>query len=127
MNPRTVLILDDEPDVRTVAALALARVAGWEVVMASCPDEAMRHLRHTAADLVLLDPCSASGERLRALMRGEDPTQDGLELPLILLTGRLHPADIDRYSELGALGIIAKPFNPMTLAARVDAMLTHAA
>lgn len=111
----TVLLVDDDPDIRAIGRLALERVGRFEVVVASSAAEALEVVARTRVDVVLLD----------AMMPGESgPSVAGTirertEAPVLFLTARVQQRDLDEYRAAGAAGVIPKPFDPMTLAAEV--------
>lgn len=115
----TVLLVEDEPDIRTIAELALGHVGGFDVSAVASGAAALEHLaEHAPPDLILLDvmmPVMDGIEtyrRIRAL--------DGLaDVPIVFVTARVQAAERAEYRRMGALGVISKPFDPMTLAAEV--------
>ena len=113
MSPGKLLLVDDEDDIRRVATLSLERVGGWEVVPAGSGAEAVAAAQGGGFDAVLLDVMMpdvdgpATLERLRPML--------GPEVPVVFLTAKVQPADIERLRELGAAGVLAKPFDPMRL------------
>ena len=122
MNPKHILLVDDEDDIREVAALSLETVGGWRVSSASDGDSAVAMARAEAPDAVLLDVMMpgldgpATFERLQ-----DDPlTRD---IPVILLTAKAQSADRRRFDELGVAGTLTKPFDPMTLSDQIAAIL----
>ena len=110
-----VLIVDDEPDIRTIGELSLSAIGGWQVVQAASGAEALERLAADRPDLVLLDVMmpGMDGPTTLAKMR---ETEAGQHLPVIFMTARTQRSDVESYLELGAIGVIAKPFEPMTLA-----------
>ena len=113
-----ILYVDDERDVRVVAEIALTRIGGYEVVVAASGMEALDKLREFDADLVLLDvvmPEMDGPETLHA-MRMNPATA---RLPVAFVTARHQPRDLHRYRLLGIAGVIAKPFDPMSLPSQV--------
>jgi CheY-like chemotaxis protein len=117
-----VLVIDDEEDVRYVARLCLTRVGGMTVVEASSGEEGLERARSEQPDCILLDvmmPGMGGAATLHALLNGEETSA----IPVVFLTARVTAADIEHLSGLGARGVMAKPFNPLTLAADLTAML----
>jgi CheY-like chemotaxis protein len=121
-----VLHVEDEPDIREVAKLALEEVGGMTVEMAACGPDALVKAPAFAPDLILLD----------VMMPGMDGPATLLELrknpltasiPVIFMTAKVQSHEVARYKELGAIGVIAKPFDPMTLADQVRALWTSRA
>ena len=115
---KKVLYVEDEADIRTVAKVALESVGGFEVMMCASSAEAIEKAAAFGPDIILLDvmmPGMDGPDTLQALAK-----IPGLEnTPAIFLTAKAMPEEIKRYRELGALDVIAKPFDPMTLADQV--------
>ena len=111
---RKVLMVDDEPDIRHVGQMSLELVGNLEVLLASSGDEALVLAAREAPDVILLDVMMprldgpATLERLRA-------STATASIPVILMTARAQPRDVERYLAGGAAGVIVKPFDPMTL------------
>ncbi|HBP19967.1 MAG TPA: hypothetical protein DEA08_19545 [Planctomycetes bacterium] len=118
MTIRKVLLVDDEPDIRKIGTLALERVGGLEVTQASSGLEALELAVAAAPDVILLDVMMpeldgpATFSRLRELPELADT-------PIVFLTAKVQKNEVERYMELGAKGVIKKPFDPMTLADEV--------
>ncbi len=124
MAALTVLLVDDDDDIRRIGELSLVDVAGDRVVLAGSGEEALARI-DDSIDVVLLD----------AMMPGMDgPTTLGklLEKPgiakprVIFLTANVHERDVQRYRSLGAIGVIAKPFDPVMLPTQIRALLAAA-
>jgi len=116
---RRILIIDDEDDIRQVAAMSLETVAGWDVVTASSGAQGIRRAQVEQPDAILLD----------VMMPGMDGPTTFLELrksgetariPVILLTAKVQGADQKRFASLGVSGVLFKPFDPLTLAAQMS-------
>jgi CheY-like chemotaxis protein len=117
-----VLIVDDEPDIRRIAKLGLSRVGGMEVVEAANGAEALVRAKEDKPDAVLLDVMmpGLDGPSTLARLR-EDPATSGI--PVVFLTAKAITAELDRLKVLGAAGVLTKPFDPMTLARELRALL----
>ncbi|MGA7314151.1 MAG: response regulator [Silvibacterium sp.] len=116
---RRILIIDDEDDIRQVAALSLETVAGWEVVTANSGADGIRSAQVEKPDAILLD----------VMMPGMDGPTTFLEIkknpeiagiPVILLTAKVQGADQKRFANLGVSAILFKPFDPLTLAQQMS-------
>ncbi len=120
-RPPTVLVADDEPDVRELVAYRLSR-SGYEVLEACDGQEALRLAIERQPDLAVLDVMmpKLDGYELTRGLRAEEATK---RMPVILLTARAQEADISRGFEAGADDYLRKPFNPDELVARVRAVL----
>jgi len=121
MATRTILIVDDEPGIVTIARDYLDR-AGFRIVTAGDGPTALRLARSEQPNLVVLDlmlPGMDGLDVTRALR--QDPATNNL--PIIMLTARVEEADRLIGLELGADDYITKPFSPRELVARVRAVL----
>ena len=113
-----ILYIEDEPDIQTVAKLALETVGGFTVEICGSGDMALERAPDFEPDLILLDvmmPGMDGPETLSALRR----IVGFSETPVIFMTAKVMASEVERYENLGAVGVIAKPFDPMTLADRV--------
>lgn len=114
MALQRILCIDDDPDIRALLEIALSTVAGFDVLACSSAEEALKHIRGFQPDLVLLDvvmPGRDGPETMHALRRHDD----GCEYPTVYFTG-LADADANaRLEASGAIAIIAKPFDPLSL------------
>ncbi|NJM05550.1 response regulator transcription factor [Candidatus Gracilibacteria bacterium] len=121
MATRTVLVVDDEPGIVTIARDYLDR-AGFRVLTASDGETALRLARNERPSLLVLDlmlPGIDGLDVVRSLR--QDPATR--KLPIIMLTARVEEADRLIGLELGADDYITKPFSPRELVARVRAVL----
>jgi CheY-like chemotaxis protein len=114
MTIRRVMLVDDEADIRTIGELALQSIGGWEVVLAPSGAHALELARREVIDVILLDVSMphqdglATFAGLRAIPRLAD-------VPIIFMTAKVHAREIAQLGALGAAGVIAKPFDPLTL------------
>lgn len=117
-----ILCADDDADMRMILEVALGTVGGWRVTLAADGEEALASARADLPDLILLDASMAGGmggaQALAALRA--DP---GLAaIPVVFVTGLATEEDRATFQRYGAVDLIAKPFDPLTLAARVRAI-----
>jgi two-component system, OmpR family, response regulator len=116
-----ILYVEDEPDIQAVAKLALEMVGGFTVMLCSSGEEALREAAAFAPDMILLDvmmPGMDGPSTLRALRE-----QAALAaVPVAFMTAKVQPQEVALYKSLGARDVIAKPFDPMTLADQVRAI-----
>lgn len=118
---KRILYVEDEPDIQTVAKLALEMVGGFTVKICSFGEEALREAEDFSPDMILLDvmmPGMDGPATLKAL-RERPALQD---TPVAFMTAKVQPAEVAHYKSLGALDVIPKPFDPMTLAGQVLAI-----
>lgn len=122
MTPLKILYVDDEPDIREVATLSLEMDPDMEVRSAASAEEALTLLDAGAwtPDLFLLDVMmpGTDGPTLLAAIR-ERAAFDAV--PAVFITARAQRQESERLMSLGAIAVIAKPFDPMTLASEVKA------
>ncbi len=119
----TVLVVDDDPDIRDLVALRL-RLDGYAVHVAGDGDAGLRAARVLLPALVVADwmmPRLTGPELCRAL-RAEPATAG---IPVLLLTSRTQEDDVQLGFDAGADDYIAKPFNPRELSSRVRAVLAR--
>jgi two-component system phosphate regulon response regulator PhoB len=116
-----VLVVDDDPDVRTLVEMKL-RLDGIDTLVAANGAEALEVLANEPVDLVVLDlmmPVMDGLETCRHML--SDPTL--AEIPVIMLTARAQAADIEAGFATGATDYIVKPFSPRELLSRVRGAL----
>ena len=118
MLPPKILVVDDEPTIRTILASYLER-EGYDVVTAGDGDAAVTAAAELCPDLILLDVLlpGYDGLTVMARIRQERAT------PIILLTARGDEADRVAGLRLGADDYVVKPFSPAEVVARVGAVL----
>jgi CheY-like chemotaxis protein len=115
---RKVLIIDDEDDIREVAALSLESVAGWEVIVANSGAQGLARAAEQQPDAILLDvmmPGMDGPTTFRELRK--NPATAGI--PVVLLTAKVQNSDQRRFADLGVEGVLHKPFDPMTLSTQI--------
>lgn len=117
-----VLYVDDEPDIREIAELALGFDPAFTVATAPSGEVALAMLATRVPDVALLDVMmpGMDGPSLLARMR-EDARL--ARVPVIFVTARAQKSELQNFATLDACGVIAKPFDPLTLAAQVRALV----
>jgi CheY-like chemotaxis protein len=116
---RRILIIDDDDDIREVAALTLEMVAGWVVLTANSGASGIQRARQEQPDAILLDVMmpGMDGPTTFRELQGIPQTA---HIPVILLTAKVQGADQKRFAELGVAAILFKPFDPLTLARQMS-------
>ena len=115
---RRILIIDDDADIREVAALSLETVAGWEVVAASSGAQGLAVAIRELPDAILLDvmmPGMDGPTTFRELRKNPATAH----IPVLLLTAKVQSSDQRRFADLGVEAILFKPFDPLTLYAQI--------
>ena len=113
-----ILLVDDESDIRMIAKLALESVGGFQVQECASGLDAPHAARSFQPQLILMDvmmPGRDGPETLKALRADFDLPR----IPVIFMTAKVQPNEVNSFRDLGALDVIAKPFDPMTLAEQV--------
>ena len=118
MTQHQVLVVDDEPDVRSLVRLLLER-AGYDVSEAVDGRAALRHIFSDVPDLVLLDVTMPDIDGWQTLQRIRDVT----DVPVIMLTAASTELEKVRGLKSGADDYVTKPFGRQELLARIDAIL----
>lgn len=114
----TILMVEDEPDIQTVARLALETVGSFSVQICSSGREAIDKAAQVQPDLILLDvmmPGMDGPTTLKELKK----IQALKNTPIIFMTAKVQPQEISEYKALGAIDVIAKPFDPLLLSDHV--------
>lgn len=127
MSGLRVLYVDDEPDIREIAALSLQLDTDIEVRTAESGPRALALIAggEWSPDVILLDvmmPVMDGPGMLKALRA----SGAGAATPVVFITARAQSHERGRLMELGALGVITKPFDPMLLAKDLRAILVAA-
>ena len=117
-----ILIIDDEDDIREVAALSLESVAGWEVIVASSGAQGLARAIEHKPDAILLDvmmPGMDGPTTFRELRKNPVTAK----IPVLLLTAKVQSSDQRRFADLGVEAVLFKPFDPLTLSAEIAGVL----
>ena len=119
---RRVLVVDDDDAIREVAQASLEMVGGWEVVAASSGLEGLTLAVANPPDAIILDVMmpSMDGPTTFARLQADPRTHD---VPVVLLTAKVQPAERRRWEALGVAGVLAKPFDPRQLSTQVADLL----
>ena len=123
MAVRKILIVDDDDDIREVARVSLEAVGGWDVLIAGSGIEGLAQAKAGQPDAILLDVMmpDMDGPTTFQRLQADAATR---HIPVILLTAKVQAADHLQFAELGVSGVLAKPFDPMTLPSQVAEVLS---
>lgn len=118
MPTKRVLVVDDEADIRAIIQGCLEDIAEWEVFPAASGEEGIRLAVTEQPDGILMDVSMPGMDGLETLRRlQEDGTTSGI--PVVLLTAKALAKDQEIFATLAIVGVIVKPFDPMTLVEQV--------
>jgi CheY-like chemotaxis protein len=115
MSAIRILHVDDEPDIREIVDLSLGLNPDFQVRSCGSGDEALAAAAEWSPELILLDVMMPrmDGPTTLSCLRKNPNTS---EIPVLFMTARAQPREIEQFIALGAQGVISKPFDPMTLA-----------
>lgn len=117
-NLQRIMLIEDDPDIRAVARMALESIGGFSIHDCSGGETALQDIVEFQPEMILLDvmmPGMDGPTTLRAL---QDAHGESLP-PVAFMTAKVQPHEKPLYLQLGAVDVIPKPFDPMTLATTV--------
>jgi CheY-like chemotaxis protein len=122
---KSVLIVDDEEDVRAIAQLGLEMSASWHVLTASSGREALDRAAQYQPDVILLDLMmpEMDGRLTLKHLKANPLTQ---AIPVILITAKAQPSNLETFRELEVAAVFAKPFRPLELTNQISQVLRWA-
>lgn len=118
MTDRKILIVDDEADIREVAAMSLETVCGWNVLQARSGAEGIRIAQQDQPDVILLDVMmpDMDGPKTLQALRADSSIAS---IPVIFLTAKVQGTDRKRFAEMGVSAVLSKPFDPLLLGEQI--------
>lgn len=111
---KRITYVEDEPDIREVAQLALENIGGFSLDLCVSGADAVQKAPAFGPDLILLDVMmpGMDGIETFAALRSDPRLAN---TPIIFMTAKAQPKEVERYKALGCAGIIMKPFDPVSL------------
>ena len=122
---KSILIIDDEEDVKDIAQMGLEMAADWNVITASTGKEGLKLAQERLPEVILLDlmmPEWDGKETLKQLKAD----QSTAAIPVILMTAKTQSAIALELTELDLAGVITKPFRPLELPEQITEILDRA-
>jgi CheY-like chemotaxis protein len=119
---RRILIIDDEDDIREVAALSLEATAGWEILTANSGAKGIEVAVAQQPDAILMDVMMPEVDG-PTTFRNMQQNPAISNIPVLLLTAKVQGVDQRRFAGLGVAAILFKPFDPLTLADQISEVL----
>lgn len=119
MTPLTLLYVEDEPDIRAIAVIALESLGGFKVHAYESGPEALAALAYVTPDLIILDVMMPGMDGLETLAKIRQQ-QKTARTPAVFMTAKVQSNEVSQYLATGALDVIAKPFDPMELSAQIE-------
>ncbi len=117
---KKICYVEDEVDIQKIARICLEKYGGYEVDIFSSADEALKGMEPSAPDLILLDIMlpGMDGRALYAKLREIESLKD---VPVVFLTAKVgYLDDPQELYNLGAVGVLGKPFDPVTLTQSIE-------
>jgi DNA-binding response OmpR family regulator len=121
---KSILIIDDEEDVKDIAQMGLEMVTDWQVITASTGKEGLDLAKNSQPEVILLDlmmPEWDGKETLKQLKAN----QSTAAIPVILMTAKTQSAIATELTELDLAGVITKPFRPLELPGQIAQILSN--
>lgn len=113
-----ILHIEDEPDIRDITRLSLERVGGFTLESCASGEEALEKASAFAPDLILIDVMMPGMDGPTTLKALRD--LPGLaDTPVVFMTAKARPDEVEEFTDMGAVGVITKPFEPMQLAGQI--------
>lgn len=124
MEIRKVLMVDDDQNIRRICQVCLTNVGKWQVFLAASGFEALDTAAKEKPDVILLDVMmpGMDGPTTLSRLKSDDALKS---IPVILMTAKVQPHEVEQYTSLGAAGLIGKPFDPMTLPQEIKRLLAE--
>ena len=119
---KRVLLIDDEDDIREAAGMSLETVAGWTTMATRSGREGIKMAAEQQPDAILLDVMMPDMDG-PSTFRNLQESATTRSIPVIFLTAKAQTREQRGFRELGAHGVISKPFDPLTLADQISELL----
>ena len=116
-----ILYAEDEPDIQSITQMALEMMGGYTLKVCNNGQQALEVAEAFAPDLILLDvmmPCMDGPTALQEMRKILALSN----VPVIFMTAKVQNQEIEEYKAMGAIEVIAKPFDPMTLSETIQAL-----
>jgi CheY-like chemotaxis protein len=122
MNTYRLLHVEDEPDIREVVEISLSLDPGITLMSCASGADALLTVAKWKPDVILLDVMmpGMDGPQTLTHLRENKGTAN---IPVVFMTARAQNREVEHFLSLGAVGVIPKPFDPMTLATALRAYL----
>lgn len=112
--PQRIMLVEDDPDIQMIARMALENVGGFTVALSDSGGQALETVPAFNPDLILMD-VMMPGMDGPAVLEALRKKKETAETPVIFMTAKVQNREVAQYREMGALGVIPKPFDPMSL------------
>ncbi len=121
-RPKRVLIIEDEPDIRLILSKCLEHTGSFDPIVACDGAQGIDIAKEQKPDVILIDALLPKMNGYAACQRIKKDSSTK-HIPVIFLTAKTDRNEIDRAIKSGACGVIAKPFDPLQLAAQIENLI----
>jgi DNA-binding response OmpR family regulator len=118
-----ILLAEDDQDIAKIASLALKEIGGHEIITCNNGEECLKTLENVKPDLVLLDVMMPKLNGFEVCKKIKQSKHKNI--PIIFLSAKSQSNEIQNGMNLGAIGYILKPFDPLTLSQQIEEILKH--
>tara|TARA_B100001248_G_C27398214_1_gene467455 strand:+ start:6871 stop:7251 length:381 start_codon:yes stop_codon:yes gene_type:complete len=108
-----ILIAEDDKNISTILAITLEQIGDHKVTAVENGQLAINELKQQAYDLILMDAMMPEKDGATACQEIKETM--GITTPVIFLTAKTDETSVNHFYELGAIGVIAKPFEPISV------------
>lgn len=122
MSTKTILLIDDEINVRELVELCLTDLADWNVIIANSLTEGFQQALFKHPDAIVMDLSMHSMDYFKFMnqLRNNPETQ---AIPVVLLSAAARWLEPEFLQQYDIAGVILKPFNPLTLPDQISQIL----
>ncbi len=121
---KKVLLVDDDQNIRFVVQMSLEGLTDWKVVTADSGKAALAMAPIELPDLIMLDVMMPEMDGPTTFMKLQE-NADMRSIPVIFMTAKVQTHELENYLNIGAVGVISKPFDPMTLPDEIKKILSR--
>ena len=122
MPTKSILLIDDEPNLAQVIAVCLESFKGWKVQIANSGKEGLKIVESLKPDAILLDVMMPDMDGI-TVFQNLQQNPNTQNIPVILLTAKVQASDRASFAQLDVAGTITKPFEPLEIADQIAVLL----
>lgn len=121
----SIAFVDDDANIRVLAQMGLEGLTDWSIHMVDSGEALLSALGRITPDVILLDMMMPGMDGVQTLKKlKEDETAS--DIPVIFITAKVQPFEVEQYLKLGIAGVITKPFDPIDLPDQISAIVEKA-
>jgi two-component system alkaline phosphatase synthesis response regulator PhoP len=123
--PLRILLIEDDMDIQKMVSLTLSYMGGHQVSTASNGREGLAKAIAERPDVILLDVMMPEMDGYETIQRLKAQAET-CDIPVIFLSAKAQQSEIQKGKDLGAIGYLVKPFDPMLLSSQIETLLSSA-